>query len=68
MRSSDREPLDADDRLDEVAKLLAVGILRAKLRRNLKRNLAGGTRENVLELCAASRTHACETSRNGEHA
>ncbi len=60
--------MDSDERLLEVARLLAEGILRSRLRRFLKRNATLGTREIPLELCASSSAHACETSRNGEHA
>jgi hypothetical protein len=52
-----------DDRLDEVARLLAEAMLRARHRRILKGNLRAGTREKALELSASSRTHG---SRNGE--
>ncbi len=55
----------ADDRLLEVARLLAEGILRDRIRRFLKGNPAAGTREDSLELCAASSAHG---PRNGEPA
>ncbi len=64
--SSDHIETDADDRLDQVARLLAEAILRHRLRLFLKRNATSGTRENVLALPASSSAHACETSRNGE--
>ncbi len=60
--------MDTDERLQEVARLLAEAILRSRLRRFLKRNATCGTREVVLELSATSSAHACEMSRNGEHA
>ncbi len=63
---SDRKLFDADDRLDEVARLLAVAILRAKLRRNLKRNLPGGTRDFGLELRPPTSPPVREQSRKGE--
>ncbi len=66
MRSSDREPLDADDRLLEVAKILAEAILRARLRRILKGNLPTGTREKPLELLPLSSPPVRQQSRKGE--
>ncbi len=58
--------MDTEERLLEVARLLAEAILRSRLRAFLKRNATCGTREDSLELSASSSAHACETSRNGE--
>ena len=56
----------ADERLDDVARILAIGLLRARFRQILKRNLPNRTTENRLELCALSSAHADRTSRTEE--
>ena len=58
--------LTADERLEEVARILAVGILRARLRRLQSRKAAPQLRDNCLELSARTSAHALETSRDGE--
>ena len=59
------DSLDAASRLDEVARILALGILRAKLRHQRKAILAAGTRENGLELLPESSPPVREQSRKG---
>ena len=54
---------DPAARLDELARLLAEAILRARHRRILKEIPARGTREKELELVARTSTHG---TRNGE--
>ena len=58
--------LTADDRLEEVAQLLAVGILRARLRNSRSRRTAAKSRDYCLEVSARTSAHAVETSRDGE--
>jgi hypothetical protein len=60
------EPMDAHDRIRTVASLLAEAIMRCRLRRILKENLVNGTRENELEVCAASSAHGERTFQKGE--
>jgi len=60
-----RPPLpssDTDDRLGAVARVLADGILRRKLRGILR----AGRERNSLEVSAPSSAHVHETSRDGE--
>ena len=59
---------DGDDRLDEVAELLAEAILRARLRRDRKRNVHRKRPDNPLALSAATSAHASDSSRDGEPA
>jgi hypothetical protein len=63
---SNHEQLDADARLDEVARILASGILRLRYRRLLKRIPAHGTREDELELGASSSTPVSEPAESRE--
>ena len=58
--------LTADERLEEVANILALGVLRARLRNLRSRRTVPQQRDNCLELSARSRAHALETSRDGE--
>ena len=58
--------LTADERLAEVAQILAVGILRARLRVLRSRKNSRERRHNSLELSAPSSAHGLETSRDGE--
>ena len=58
--------LSADERLGEVAQVLAVGILRARLRGLRSRRKVSKLRDNTLELSAPTSAHALETSRDGE--
>ena len=60
------EEMSADDRLDEVAALLAEGLVRARMRRRRKLRKLAMTRENELEEGRILRTHGLEPSRNGE--
>ena len=60
--------LDVDSRLDEVAELLAEGILRARLRRNRKRNDRREQSGNCLALCPTASAHASDSSRDGDRA
>ena len=62
--TGDTAALTADARLDEVARILAEAILRARHRRILKRIPSAWTTEKQLELCASARTHG---PRNGAH-
>jgi len=62
-------PDSAQERLDEVAELLAEGLLRARLRRKRRSNLRRRDREKDLAVSAESSVHASKpTFRNGEHA
>jgi hypothetical protein len=54
----------AEDRLDEVAELLAEGILRARLRRNRKGDTRRKATDNCLALAASPSLHG--SSRAGE--
>ena len=54
--------MSADERLNAVARLLAEGLLRARMRAFRRR----GRERNSLELSAHSSAHVLETSRNGE--
>ena len=58
--------LSADERLGEVAQILAMGALRARLRELRSRRKASKLRDNPLELSAPSSAHALERSRDGE--
>ena len=58
--------LTADERLGEVASILAVGILRARLRDLRSPRTAPQAREYSLELSARTSAHALETSRDRE--
>ena len=58
--------LSADERLGEVAAILAVGILRARLRDSRSRRTAPKQRDISLELSARTSAHAVEPSRDGE--
>ena len=58
--------LTANERLGEVASILAVGVLRARLRTLRSRRTAPKQRDNSLELSARTSAHAVETSRDGE--
>lgn len=59
--------MSAEDRLDEVAVLLAGGLVRARERRRNRRAAKFSvTRENCLEPGRDLRTHGPEPSRNGE--
>ena len=58
--------LTADERLGEVAQILALGVLRARLRDLRSRRTAAEQRDNSLELSARTSAHALETSRDGE--
>ena len=60
------EEMSTEDRLDEIAVLLAEAILRARVRRRRKLSKLSETRENRLELLRELRTHGHEPSRNGE--
>lgn len=62
----DPDEMDADARLQAVARILAEGLLRSRLRAGVKGIPATGTRENPLEVSTASAAHGGETSRNGE--
>jgi len=53
-------------RLGEVARLLAEGILRRRLREARNPKIDNGFGENRLEAMRASRTHGLEPARNGE--
>ncbi len=58
--------LTADERLEEVAQILAIGILRARLRDLRPGRASREPRDNSLELSARTSAHALETSRDGE--
>jgi hypothetical protein len=57
--NSARDPISmsADDRLDEVASIIATAVLRLRLRRLDRRNATCKTRERELELVAGSSAH-----------
>jgi len=59
-------PLPAADRLDEVAELLAEGILRARLRHFRPTRRRPRSERNPLELCPPSSAHASNPSREGD--
>ena len=61
-RGLDPTHITTDERLGEVARTLAEGLLRARMRAFRRR----GRERNCLELSARPRTHVLETSRNGE--
>ncbi len=58
-------PPDPDERLLTVARILAEGILRRRLRQIVAKR-PQGTGENCLEVPARPSAHVVETSRNGE--
>ena len=58
--------LTADERLEEVARILAIGIIRHRLRALRSPRKARKQRDNSLELSAHSRAHGLETSRGRE--
>lgn len=59
--------MDADARLQAVARILAEGVLRSRLRAGVKGDPATGTTENPLEVSTASAAHGGRNPRNGEH-
>jgi hypothetical protein len=62
--ASSQAPNDAEERLTEVARLLALGLLRGRLRAG-KRIPPNGTREIPLELCAPTSPPVANPSRKG---
>lgn len=60
------DEMDAGQRLGEVARLLAEGLVRRRLRLLRNRKIVNGFGENRLDAMRPSRTHALEPSRNGE--
>ena len=60
-------PQDPDERLQEVAGLLAVAILRRKLRTFRASRRRRDEDENCLELSGSLSAHATKPSRGGEH-
>ena len=61
LSAGDPAAMIPEDRLDEVAKLLAEAILRCRHRRLLKANPSGGTGENELEVIECSSAHGTKT-------
>ena len=55
-----------EDRLDEVAELLAEAILRVRLRRQRKRNVHRKPPDNPLAPSAGQSAHASNASQQGE--
>ena len=60
------DSLGPQERLQEVARILAEGLLRRRLRRLRDMRQRRVSRENSLELLPTSRTHRIEPSREGE--
>jgi hypothetical protein len=60
------DEMSADQRLREVAQLLAEGLLRRRLREARTRRKSGSLAENALAVSPRSRTHGSERSQTGE--